>query len=274
MLNWIAPKHFETLGTPLIAGRDFRFDDEGHSLVAIVNAATARHYFRDRSPLGKHFIFEGQGTPYEIGGVVADAKYEDLHQPAPRTIYLHAFQDRGIAHEFALRTRVNPRAIAADVRRIVRDTLPTVPMTRMTTLADQIDRSLVPERLVAALAALFGGLGALLAAIGLYGLLAYTVARRVNEIGVRMALGAAERDVIRMVLKDALVLVGAGLVLGAPMAFWSKRIAANFVQAFTLESAMPIGVALLTMIVVALLAAYVPARRAARVNPIEALRHS
>jgi ABC-type antimicrobial peptide transport system permease subunit len=147
-------------------------------------------------------------------------------------------------------------------------------VTRMTTLADQVDKSIVPERLLALLAAFFGGLGALLAAIGLYGLLAYTVTRRVNEIGVRMALGATERDVIRMVLKDALRLVCGGLILGAPLAFWSKRFAASFVPAFPVQPTLPIVFALVAMVVVALLAAYVPARRAARVQPMEALRHS
>jgi predicted permease len=274
MLNWIAPRYFETLGTPLISGRDFRFDDERHPGVAIVNVATARYYFGDRSPLGKHFMFEGQGTRYEIVGVVADAKYDDLHQSAPRTIYLHAFQERGTANEIALRTNVNPNAVAGDVRRAVRDTLKTVPVTRITTLAEQVDRSIIPERLLAMLAVFFGALGALLAAIGLYGLLAYTIARRVNEIGLRMALGATERDVIRMVLKDALRLVGAGLVAGTPFAIWTKKLAGTFIQTLPVQPALPILFAIVAMVVVALLAAYVPARRAARVHPMEALRHS
>lgn len=274
MLNCVAPKYFETLGTPLISGRDFRFEDGGYPRVAIVNAATARHYFGDRSPLGKHVTFEGQAAPYEIVGVVGDAKYEDLHQPAPRTIYLHAFQERCVANELALRTSVNPTAVAGEVRRVVRETFRAVPVTRITTLADQVDKSIVPERLLATLAAFFGALGAILAAIGLYGLLVYTIARRLNEIGVRMALGATERDVIRMVLNDALRLVGAGLLLGAPLAIWSGKFAATFVQTSPVQPTLPIVFGVLAMVGVALLAAYVPARRAARVNPIEALRHS
>ncbi len=274
MLNWVAPKYFTTLGTPFLAGRDFQFDDEGQPRVAIVNLAIAQYYFGDRNPIGKHFILEGRSAPYEIVGVVADAKYQDLHQPAPRTIYLHAFQEGGVAHELAIRTRGNPTAIAGDVRRLVQDRLSNIRVARITTLSDQVDASIVPERLIATLAALFGGLGALLAAIGLYGLLAYTVARRVSEIGVRMALGATERDVVRMVLTDALGLVCAGLAVGVPLAMWSRKLAATFVQTLSVQSTLPIVVALIAMVGVALIAAYVPARRAARVNPVEALRHT
>jgi putative ABC transport system permease protein len=137
-----------------------------------------------------------------------------------------------------------------------------------------VDASIVAERLMAKLAGGFGGLGALLAALGLYGLLAYTVARRTTEIGIRMALGATRRDVTRMVLNDALRLVCAGLVLGVPIAIWSQRLAANLIQNLRVDIGLPIAFAAAAMIGVALLAAYVPARRAARVHPMEALRHS
>lgn len=273
-LNWIGPKYFETFGTPWVAGRDVEFEDEGRPRVAIVNQAMARYYFGDSSPIGKHVTFDRQDTRYEIVGVAGDAKYLNLHDAAPRTIYLNAFQEsRMFSHQLSLRTSVAPAAVVGEVRRTVRDVLKTVAVAKVTTLNDQMDASIVPERLIATLSGFFGGLGTLLAAIGLYGLLAYTVARRTNEIGIRMALGATERDVTRMVQKSALTLVCAGLVAGAPIAAWSKRFAANMVENLPAETALPIAFAAVAMIGVALLAAYVPARRAARVNPMEALRH-
>jgi putative ABC transport system permease protein len=272
-LNWVGPKYFATFGTPVISGRDFEFQDEGRPYVAIVNQAMARSYFGDGSPIGKHFTFDGQARSYEIVGVVGNAKYVNLHDRAPRTIYLDAFQDsRGLAQQFALRSTVAPAAIVGQVRQAVRDALKTVRVAKVTTLTDQMDASIVPERLIALLAGFFGSLGALLAAIGLYGLLAYTVARRTGEIGVRMALGATPRDVTTMVLRSALGLVLAGLVVGAPIAVWSGRVAASVIEDLKVESAFPIALAAAAMIGVALVAAYVPARRAARVNPLAALR--
>jgi predicted permease len=275
LLNWVGPKYFETLGTPWIAGRDFTFEDELRPYVAIVNQAMARYYFGNSSPLGKHVTFDGQDRSYEIVGVVGDAKYLNLHDRAPRTIYLNAFQDsRGLAQQFALRTSVAPAAVADEVRRVVRDVLKTVRVAKVTTLTDQVDASIVPERLIALLAAFFGGLGALLAAIGLYGLLAYTVARRTHEIGVRIALGATRRTVTAMVLKSAMGLVGMGLLVGSPIAIWSKRLAASRIENLPVEGAVLIALAALAMIGVALVAAYLPARRAACVHPMDALRHS
>ena len=141
------------------------------------------------------------------------------------------------------------------------------------TMNEQIDSSIVPQRLIATLSAGFGGLGALLAAIGLYGLLAYTVARRTHEIGVRMALGAAGIDVMRIVLRDALWMVCAGLAIGAPLAFWGERVAASLIPDLPVASALPIVVAAAIMIAVGLVAAYLPARRAMRVDPMVALRY-
>jgi predicted permease len=279
-LNWIGPRYFETLGTPLLAGRDFELEDQGGPLAAIVSQSMVRYYFGDRSPIGEFFTFDRQdnrGTaqqqPYQIVGVVADTKYLNLQEPIWRMVYLDTFQEpRLFSNQFSLRTNVRPEAVAAEVRRAVRDLMPTVTVARVTTLTEQVDASMIPERLIAMLSGFFGILGALLSAIGLYGLLAYTVARRTAEIGVRMALGATGRDVARMVLASALGLVVAGLALGVPLAFATARLAVTFLDNAPAAPVRDIAVAAATMIVVALVAAYVPARRASRICPLEALR--
>ena len=282
-LNWVGPRYFETFGTPLLAGRDFAFTDKGGPPVAIVNQAMARYYFGDRDPIGGRFQLVGPsssgitGTPpdqaYTIIGVVGDAKYMDLRETPPRTIYLNAFQERSMfVNELALKTSGRPAAVTDEVRRIVREELKTVSIARVTTMDDLIDASVVSERVIATLSAFFGGLGASLAALGLYGLLAYTVTRRTNEIGIRMALGATRAHVSRMVFKGALGLVCAGLVIGVPLGVLSRRAATRIVTDLSVESLWPLALATATMLAIALVAAYVPTRRAASVEPIGALR--
>ena len=188
-------------------------------------------------------------------------------------MYLNGFQEpRMFANQFALRTTGNPAAVAGELRRIVRETLKTVPVTSVTTMDDLIDASVVPERTIATLSSVFGGRGASLAALGLYGLLAYTVARRTNEIGIRIALGATQSDILRMVLGSALSLVCAGLVIGVPLALLSRRAASRTVTDLPVDAAWPFVLATASMLAVGLAAAYMPARRASRVQPVEALR--
>jgi len=280
-MNTVAPRYFETLSTPFLAGRDFQAADIGGPRVAIVNQSMAAHYFGTASALGRRLTFEREPGPFEIVGVVADAKYLDLHETPPRTAYTNALQGIGNTPTFLLRTGVPPLSIVSDVRRTVDAVLPSAPL-RIQTLREQIDASILPERLIAMLSALFGALAAMLVAIGLYGLLSYMVERRTNEIGIRMALGATSRDIAVMVCAGAVPLVFAGFSIGAPIALIAKVYASKVLTlvaeteaqapiALPTNAAWPILGAAVAMIAVALVASCVPARRAAKVDPIEAL---
>jgi ABC-type antimicrobial peptide transport system permease subunit len=155
----------------------------------------------------------------------------------------------------------------------MRDALKTVNVARVTTLSEQVDASILLERITASLSGLFGALGSLLAGIGLYGLLAYTVTRRIPEFGIRLALGATRSNLIRMVLGEAIVMVCAGLLIGAPIAYWGKSFAVRLIQDLPVKTIVPIAFGVLAMIVIALFAAWIPARRASSVDPNEALRY-
>jgi predicted permease len=269
---FVAPRYFETLGIPLKAGRDFTFQDAGRPRVAVVNQAMARRYFPGVNPIGKHVAI-GSEQPYEIIGLAGDAKAFELRDAPYPTIYFNMFQESRLLHQFELRTSVDPESLAGTVRQIVRDVLKTAPVKTVTTLASQVDSNIVPERLIATLSEFFGGLGTVLAGIGLYGLLAYTVARRTNEIGIRMALGATASNVRRLVLRDVLGMLCAGLAAGAFMVLWSRPLATSVFSDLKWESTLPLTIGGGAMVAVALLVSYVPVRRAARVDPMVAIRH-
>jgi hypothetical protein len=212
------------------------------------------------------------GASGVVIGVAADAKYQDVHTAAPPTMYFPYRPRIGTPGEFTLRTSVPPASIAADVQHAVDNVMKGARIRKLTTLADQVNAAIVPERLLALLSGFFGVLGAVLAATGLYGLIAYTVARRTREIGVRMALGATRADISRMVLVDALRLVVAGLMAGVPAAFWGQRVAATMLENMPAGGWWPMLAAALGMIAVTVVAASIPARRATRVSPVTALR--
>ncbi|HUA84918.1 MAG TPA: ABC transporter permease [Bryobacteraceae bacterium] len=275
-IAWTAPKYFKTLGVSLLAGRDFDLHDEGGPAVAILNQAMARYYFAGRNPIGKHVTLDhatgaSQARTYEIVGVVGDANYYEIREPALRAIYLDAFQWLA-PRNFALRTSVDPVSVAPEIRTLIKASLKTVAISQIITLTDQINASIVPERLIAKLSGLFGSVASLLVAVGIYGLLAYTVARRISEIGIRMALGASRGHVIRMILAEASVILLAGIGAGAPIAFWTAKLVASAIGEPS-NTIPPNAFSALAMIAVGAAAAFFPARRASRVDPMIALHH-
>lgn len=282
-LNWVGPRYFETFGTPVVAGREFTFADQGGPPVAIVNESLAHHYFGEANAIGRRFRLVGPsasgitGAPpdqyYEIVGVVRDAKYLNLREAPPRTIYLNAFQEpRMFAHRVALRTTGAATAVAGDVQRIVREDLETVQIASVTTMDDLVNAWIVPERVIATLSGAFGGLGAVLVALGLYGVLAYSVTRRIREIGVRMALGATGADIVCLVLRGGLGVVCVGLAIGLPLAALGQEAARRAITDLPAGRLWPFACAAVGILVVALIATYLPARRASRVDAAETLR--
>jgi predicted permease len=272
--NLVATGFFETAGMRLLAGRDFNdHDTETSAPAGIVNQAMAHDLFGDDNPLGKHFVF--RRTEVEIVGVVSDSKFNTVRDRNRRMFYIPYRQDS--AHLFGLcvlvRTALQPSALAARIREEIRSFDRSLPIAKIDSVEDQIDQSLLQERLIATLSSLFGVLAVALACIGLYGVMSYTTARRTGEIGVRIALGATRADIAEVVLRDALMLVFAGLATGVP----GTVAAARFLSAhlFGVSPADPItmSVAAPVMIVVALLAGLVPAARACAIRPAAALRH-
>lgn len=271
-IAFVSPRYFETLGVPLLAGRDFRYDAAGPR-PAIVNQAMARRYFPGVNPIGKRVRMDGDARPYEIIGLVGDMKTFELRAAPYPAIYFSMFHEGRFHSQFALRTVVDPDTVAGPARHILRDILKTAPVTRVTTLARQVDETLVPERLVATLSAFFAFVAAALAGIGLYGLLAYTVARRTHEIGIRMALGATSGSVRRLVLREVFLLVCAGIAAGAWLVYGARPLAGRLFEDLKWYAAGPLAISGTAIVAVALLAAYLPVRRAARVDPMVALRH-
>jgi predicted permease len=276
-VNFVTAEHFATLGIGLLRGRpiDAR-DRDGAAPVAVVNQAFVKQFFGEREALGGRFGFGREGdTPLEIVGVVQDGRLRSLRDELRPAIYLPRAQqgdDAGGNVTFYLRTSTAPALLAGAVRALVRGVDTRLPVNDLRTMTEVVERSLVLERLTAGLSMAFGLLATLLAAIGLYAVLAFGVARRTREIGVRMALGAERGAVVGLVLRDVLRLAGLGLGLGLPAAVMLGRIVES--QLFGLRAADPLTLlgAVLLLATIVTLAGYLPARQAVRVDPMRALR--
>jgi len=268
----VGPKFFETIGTPLLAGRDFNLqDNENAQKVAIINEAAAGYYFSNESPLGRRFVW--LNNEIEIVGVVKDAKHRGLREQTPRMFYIPLFQHGTQPNLLALRTEGNPASMIAAVRRVIQEVEPKLPITEVSTLAAHVDASLIQDRLIALLSSFFGVLALLLSCIGLYGVMSYTVSRRTNEIGIRMALGAQPGNVRWMVLRETLLLVLIGVAIGLPAALAVTRLVTSLLFGLTPTDPLAITLATLLLLAVAAVAGYLPARRASRVDPMIALRY-
>jgi predicted permease len=273
--NHVGEAFFSTMRIPLVAGRAFEPRDfRPNPGVAVVDETFAQRFFPDQNPIGKRFYF-GSHDPdgLAIAGVVRATRYRTLRGELVPNVFepLVASELRGATH-FAIRASIDPKLLSEAVRRAVASVDPAVPLIAFRTQDDLIDGLLRTERLLSFVSGAFGVVALALAAIGLGGLLAYAVARRTNEIGVRVALGAAAGDVIGMVLRDSLWMVSGGILLGLPCAYVVGRVLKT--SLFQLEPVDPLtgAFAFAALLAVALLAAWIPAQRAARIEPVIALR--
>ena len=271
----VAPDFFDTLGIPVVEGRPITESDGPQAPeVAVVNESFARRYFGGQ-PIGRRF---GYGRPprhqdVEIVGVVKDGKAVSLREEQRRFVFLsHAQREVLGGMTFYARTAGAPDALIGRVNGLVRGVDADLPVSELKTMRAQVRESLFVERMVAALSAAFGVLATLLAALGLYGVMAFAVALRTREIGIRMALGAQRRDVLRMVLRDVALLVAIGVALGLPGGYGMGRVVETQLFGLSARDPLTFAAATATLLLVALLAGYIPARRAAKVDPMVALR--
>jgi predicted lysophospholipase L1 biosynthesis ABC-type transport system permease subunit len=239
----------------------------------MVNQAAVRAYFAPgEQPLGKR-VGPLNNPQFEITGIVSDVKYNSVRDPAPPTVYFPLAQRGGMSVSFSVRTVLPPAALANAVRDIVHAAEPNLPDLLITTQADFIDRRLAQERLLAQAWTTFGILAVTIASIGLFGLLSYSVARRTNEIGIRMALGAQRTAVVSLVMSESIAMVVGGIAVGLAGVAVTGRLIASLLYGLSPTDPATIAAATLLMLAVSALAGYLPARRAARVDPMVALRY-
>jgi len=273
----VSPGYFSTVGTPLLLGRDFTDADRaGAAKVAIVNETFAHDFFHGENPLGRRF---GMGVAenvfdIEIVGVVKDAKYDSLRNDKLRYAYVPALQDPSPGYiTVEVRTAAAPEAVVPTLRREIAKIDPNLAIFDLKTMESRVDESLFADRLIAMLCACFGALATILASIGLYGVMAFSVARRTREIGIRIALGAGRRRVLSMILKEVAWMCIIGVAVGVPLAIALSRYLVSQLYGIAPTDSLTLALAALTMMLVSLVAGFLPARRAASVDPTIALRY-
>jgi predicted permease len=287
-MNAIGPNYFATLGVPIIEGRDFTINDR-HIVkhgpeewnwapnTVMINEKFAQKYFAGRNPIGLHLGFgtdPGTPTDMEVIGVVKDFKYTSIRDEIPVQAYIPYLGDRFLGGmTIYVRTTGDANQLMSTVRSTVRAMDPDVPIYAMRTTEVTINESLSTERMIASLSAVFGFLATLLAVIGLYGVMAYTVAQRTREVGIRIALGAARGKVIWLVMREVLLLVAIGVIAGVTASVALTRVVQSQLFGLTPHDPLTLGLATAVLAVVACAAGYIPALRASRLDPMVALRY-
>lgn len=271
----MSPGFFETMEMPMRMGRGFSDrDNQKAPKVAVINETAARKYFPNENPIGQRFgpSLETAGQT-EIVGVLRDAKYDSVRDPVPPTMYVPYLQARMPTAFFHVRTAGDPAGAVGAIRETVRRIDPNLPLMNVSTQVEQVEKRLLQERVFAQAYALFGALAVLLASVGLFGLMSYNVARRTNEIGIRMALGAQRQDVLRLVMGESMTLVIVGVSIGLAAAAAASRLFASLLFGLAPTDVPTMLGAMMVLIVVSAIAGYLPARRAAHVDPLVALHY-
>jgi predicted permease len=271
----VSPNFFDVMGIPVLSGRGFDDRDSDTSpKVVMINQAAARKYFANEDPVGQRFgsSLETAGQ-LEVVGIVRDVKYDSVRDAAPPTMFVPYAQTRVGNAVFEVRTRSAPAAITGAVREAVRRIDQNLPVMDVSTQLEQVEMRFQQERFLAQAYTTFGVVALLLAALGLFGLMSYNVARRTNEIGIRMALGAQRRDVLRLVMRESMILVIVGVVAGLALALFASRFVATLLYGVPPTDLIALALAILVMLTVSAVAGYIPARRASRVDPMVALHY-
>jgi predicted permease len=275
----VGPNYFSAIGIPILLGRDIGPQDSGNGQrVGVINETMAKYYFGDSSPIGRRIWdeFPTNRVNFVVVGVAADAKYNTIREKTPRRFYVPFFNPIEPDVSFArveVRASGNPSTIAASVRDAVRQVAPNLPPIQIATMNELVADSLTRDTMLTKLSGFFGALAVLLACIGIYGIMAYAVANRTNEIGIRMALGAQRGDVLGLILRESMLLVLIGVLIGLPAVFAAWKLLKSVLYGLTPADPAALAAATVLMFAVAAVAGYIPARRASKTDPIEALRY-